>query len=41
MKLDERYLREWDLGIFSLGYFNFDKVGTKLSLDKEFISVLV
>ena len=41
MKLDERYLREWSLGMFSLGYLDFDKVSRKISLNKEFIPVLV
>ena len=41
MKLDERYLREWGLGMFSLGYLDFDKVSRKMSLNKEFIPVLV
>ena len=41
MKLDERYLREWGLGMFSLGYLDFDKVSRKISLNKEFVPVLV
>ena len=41
MNLDERYLREWGLGMFSLGYLDFDKVSRKISLNKEFIPVLV
>ena len=41
MKLDERYLREWGLGMFSLGYLDFDKASRKISLKKEFIPALV
>ena len=41
MNLDERYLREWALGMFSLGYLDFDKVSRKISLNEEFIPVLV
>ena len=40
-KLDERYLREWGLGMFSLGYLDFDKVSRKISLNKEFIFIAV
>ena len=32
MKLDERYLKEWRLDMFSLGYLDFDKVSRKISL---------
>ena len=41
MGLDERYLREWGLGVFSLGYLDFDKVSRKMSLIKNLSQYLL
>jgi hypothetical protein len=41
MKLDERYIREWALGLFSSGYLDFNKKDRKISLNPEYVPVLV
>ena len=41
MKLDERYIREWALGLFSSGYLDFNKKNRKISLNPEYVPVLV
>ena len=41
MNLNERYLREWALGLFSSGYLDFNKENRKISLKPEYIPVLV
>ena len=41
MLLNERYIREWSLGLYSTGYLEFDKTTRKISIKKEYIPVLV
>ena len=41
MLLNERYIREWALGLYSTGNLEFDKTTRKISIKKEYIPVLV